>query len=386
MSTRKHGVAPRSERSERSGATPPAARTILLRAPKPARERCSRSAASTDNPNSHLGLCPSDKPASARKGAVSNPSWYVGVDVSKDWLDIAWLGPEKLAERVANSPEGVSKLLAACRGRSVERIVFEATGKLESLAVFELAAAGLPVVVINPRQVRDFAKALGLLAKTDRIDASVLALFASRIQPEVRPLPDETTREFQEKLARRRQLVQMQTAERNRLQAALGKRVRASIQAVLALLERQLGELDDDLEQAVRKSPIWSEKEELLLSVPAIGKHTARNLLANLPELGQCSRQRISRLVGLAPLNRDSGRMRGYRAIGGGRAHVRQALYMATLVATRWNPLIARHYQKLLAAGKRKKVALVACMRKLLVILNAMLRDGQPWHFHATPT
>jgi transposase len=264
--------------------------------------------------------------------------------------------------------------------------VFEATGKLESLAVAELTAAGLPVVVVNPRQVRDFAKALGRLAKTDRIDAAVLAMFASRIQPEVRPLPDEKAREFQEKLSRRRQLVQMQTAERNRLQAALAKSVRASIQTVLDLLQRQLTELEDDLEQTVRNSPVWCEKEELLLSVPAIGKHTARNLLANLPELGQCSRQRISRLVGLAPINRDSGQMRGYRAIGGGRAHVRQALYMAALVATKWNPLIAQHYQKLLAAGKRKKVALVACMRKLLVVLNAILRDHKPWRLTINQT
>ena len=383
MSTRKTGVAPRSERSERSGATPPAARTILLRASKPVRERCSRSAASTVNPNSHQGRCRQGKPASARKGTVSNPSWYVGIDVSKDWLDVSWLGPEKLRQRVANSPEGVAQLLAACRGRSIERIVFEATGKLESLAVYELSAAELPVVVANPRQVRAFAKALGLLDKTDRIDADVLSLFASRIQPEVRPLPDEKTREFQEKLARRRQLVQMQTAEGNRLQAALSKKVRASIQTVLTLLERQLSEIDDDLERAIRNTPVWHEKEELLLSVPAVGKQTARNLLANLPELGHCSRQRISRLVGLAPISRDSGQMRGYRAIGGGRAHVRQALYMATLVATKWNPPIAQHYRKLLAAGKRKKVALVACMRRLLVILNAILRDRTPWH-HAT--
>jgi transposase len=302
------------------------------------------------------------------------------VDVSKEWLDVTWLTDKAENQRFPNTPDGAAQLADACRKRSVTLVVLEATGKLETLAVVQLQAAGIPVVVANPRQIRNFAKALGRLDKTDRIDAGVLALFASRVQPEVRPLPDEKARELQEKLARRRQLVQMLTAESNRLGTVASKKVRASLENVLGFLKQQLAELDDDLDQAIRSSPAWREKEEILLSVPGIGHVTARQLIVNLPELGQCSRQRIARLVGVAPVNRDSGTLRGYRAIAGGRAQVRQALYMATLVATKHNPVIARHYQKLLQAGKRKKVALVACMHKLLVTLNAMLRERKTWH------
>lgn len=311
---------------------------------------------------------------------MSNQSWYVGVDVSKQWLDVAWLADESECQRLSNDVAGVAQLVEACQTRSVALVVLEATGKLEALAVVQLQAAGIPVVAVNPRQVRDFAKALGRLDKTDRIDANVLALFASRVQPEVRPLPDEKTRELQEKLARRRQLVHMRTAESNRLGTVSSKRVRASIEHLLHVLKQQLDELDDDLDQAIRNCPTWREKEVILLSAPGIGNVTARHLIVHLPELGQCSRQRIGRLVGVAPVNRDSGTMRGYRAIAGGRAQVRQVLYMATLVATKHNPVIARYYQKLLQAGKRKKVALVACMHKLLNILNAMLRENRPWN------
>lgn len=310
---------------------------------------------------------------------MSNQASYAGVDVSKEWLDVTWLTDKSENERFPNTPDGAAQLADGCRKRSVALVVLEATGKLETLAVVQLQAAGIPVVVANPRQIRNFAKAIGRLDKTDRIDAGVLALFASRVQPEVRPLPDEKARELQEKLARRRQLVQMLTAESNRLGTVSSKKVRASVENVLHVLQQELAELDDDLSQAIRSSPAWREKEEILLSVPGIGHVTARQLIVNLPELGQCSRQRIARLVGVAPVNRDSGTLRGYRAIAGGRAQVRQALYMATLVATKHNPVIARHYQKLLQAGKRKKVALVACMHKLLVTLNAMLRERKTW-------
>jgi transposase len=268
----------------------------------------------------------------------------------------------------------------------VKSVVLEATGGYERAVVAELLAAGLPVVVVNPAQVRHFAKAKGKLAKTDAIDAAVLAEFGQAVRPEMRALPDAQALEIREKLARRRQLVQMRTAEDNRLKQAAGTLVRQSIQAVQQALAKQLEQFDDDLQKTIEQTPAWREKENLLRSVPGVGPRTASTLLVELPELGDCSRQQIAALVGVAPFNRDSGRFRGQRTISGGRTTVRSALYMATLVATKHNPVIRSLYQRLQKAGKRKKVALVACMRKMLCILNAVLRDGTPWKTAIVPT
>ena len=237
----------------------------------------------------------------------------------------------------------------------------------------------MPVVVVNPRQARDFARAMGFLAKTDRIDARTLALFAQKVRPPLRDLPDERTAQLQDLLARRRQLVQMHTAESNRLGQARHKGVRKSIVALLSLLERQISSLDDQLGELIESSPAWQAKADLLKGVSGIGDQTARMLLAHLPELGRASRQEIAALAGVAPLNRDRGTMRGRRTTWGGRSGLRAVLYMATLTACRCNPVIRDFYQRLLAKGKLKKVALVACMRKLLTILNALVRDGRPW-------
>jgi transposase len=307
---------------------------------------------------------------------MSKELWFGGVDVSKETLDVALVcGKEEASAQVSNTPAGWSQLVELYKKQPVDRIVLEATGGYERRAVAELIVAGLPVVVINPRQARDFAKATGRLAKTDRLDALGLARFAEAIHPPIHALPDENTLELQEKLARHRQLVQMHTAESNRLAQVHSKPVRRSVQAVLKIIEQQLAAIDDDIDQRIEECPVWREKDRILQSVPGIGPHTAHTLLSSLPELGQCSRQQIAYLVGVAPLKRDSGKMRGPRTIQGGRSHVRQAVYMAVLSATRYNPLIRRHYQHLLERGKKKKVALVACMRKLLCILNAMLRN-----------
>jgi transposase len=312
---------------------------------------------------------------------VSQDLWFGGVDVAQDTLDVALVcGEEEVTLQVSNSPAGWRELVTACKKRNVDRIVLEATGGYERLVVAELLTKDLPVVVVNPRQTRDFAKATGRLAKTDRLDAIGLARFAEAIRPPIRSMPDEKTAELQEKLARHRQLVQMRTSETNRLAQARSKQVRKSIEAVVKLIEQQLKAIDQDIDRRIQECPTWQEKDRVLQSVPGVGPHTARTLLCSLPELGQCSRQEIAYLVGVAPLNRDSGKMRGTRAIYGGRGHVRQALYMAALTATRYNPLIRKHYQHLLELGKKKKVAIVACMRKLLCILNAMLRKRQPWN------
>lgn len=309
----------------------------------------------------------------------------VGIDVSKARLDIDF-SDDRGALRADNDPSGHARIVQALKGANASRIVLEATGGYERLIVAELSAAGLPVVVINPRQVRDFAKATGRLAKTDAIDAKVLALFAVAIQPPLRPLDDRQTQAFAELLARRRQLVQMRVAESNRLAQAQDRRVRKSIEGVLKLLDRQVASMDEDIDQHIQNSPIWKEKQEMLLAVEGVGPTTARTLLAELPELGTASRQQIAALAGIAPFNRDSGTLRGQRTIAGGRASVRSVLYMATLTATMRNPVIREHYQHLLAKGKRKKVAIVACMRKLLTILNAMLRDKEPWRSTIVPS
>lgn len=309
----------------------------------------------------------------------------VGIDVSKQSLDLAADSADAV-RTFANDAQGHAAIVEHLKELGdIQRVVLEATGGYERNLVAALLAIELPVVVVNPRQVRDFAKATGRLAKTDRIDARVLACFARAINPPQRSLPDENTRVLQEKLARRGQLVQMLNAENNRLKQAHSHEVRVSIQQVITLFQKQIDEIDKDLDRLIRESPAWCEKENLLKGVPGVGDQTARQLILNVPELGQCSRQEIAALVGVAPFNRDSGIMRGRRVIQGGRAHVRATLYMATLVATRYNPVLRRHYQKLLAAGKQKKVALIACCRKLLTILNAMIREGKPWK-HQTQT
>jgi transposase len=302
----------------------------------------------------------------------------VGIDVAKNHLDVNF-APTREPLRLANDRDGHADLMARLSSMEVRIIVLEATGGYERELVAELATAGLPVVVVNPRQVRDFARATGRLAKTDQIDAAVLADFGLAIQPPQRPLPDEQTLQMREKLARRRQLVEMIVAERNRLQRARAASVRRSIEAILESLQTQLRQIDEELDQAIRQSPVWQEKVQLLQSVPGIGPQTALMLLFCLVELGLCSRQRIAALVGVAPMNNDSGQFRGRRTIRAGRAELRCCLYMATLAAIRRNPKIRRHYEKLVAAGKPKKLALVACMRKLLTILNAIVRDGKPW-------
>jgi transposase len=257
--------------------------------------------------------------------------------------------------------------------------VLEATGGYEQVVSAGLAAAGLPVAVVNPRQIRDFARATGKLAKTDRLDALAIARFAQAIKPEPRPLADAQAQMLGELVARRRQVIEMIGMESNRLRQARAKTVKRTIEHLLAALQAELSTLESELDETIRGTPIWREREELLTSAPGIGDVTARVLLAELPELGQVDRHQIAALAGLAPFNRDSGQWRGERHIQGGRAGVRTALYMPTVVATRYNPVIRALYRRLRAGGKKPKVALTACMRKLLTILNAMLRDGSPW-------
>ena len=310
---------------------------------------------------------------------------YVGIDVSKAPLDVA-SDPAGWSTTVPNTDAGFHALVPQLQARAPERIVLEATGGYEWPVVRALVEAALPVIVVNPRQVRDFAKATGQLAKTDTLDAQVLALFAARVPPPVRPQPDAATTELAALLARRRQVIERLTAERHRLGKAAAA-LRPGIQAHITWLTQQVTTLDEDLTQRIRQSPVWQEQVDLLQSVPGVGPGLSRTLVAQLAELGTLSRRQIAALVGGAPLNRDSGTMRGPRTCWGGRAPVRTALYMATLVAPRWNPVIRRTYQQLCARGKQRKVALVACMRKLLTILNAMLKHRTSWQesMHATP-
>ena len=302
---------------------------------------------------------------------------YVGLDVAKAHLDLAVV-PAQPAQRFAHDEAGLTALVAHVRQLAPALVVLEATGGYDTDVVAALALAAIPLAVVNPRQVRDFAKAIGRLAKTDALDAAVLARFAAQVRPEPRPLPDATHQELTALLARRRQLVEMLTAERNRLLVARG-RVQHDVQVHIHFLEQRLKETDTDLKTLIRESPVWRAREQLLRSVPGIGPTTAATLLAQLPELGQLSRQQIAALVGVAPLNCDSGRRQGARVVWGGRAAVRAPLYMATQVATRHNPAIRTFYQRLRAAGKPPKVALIAAMRKLLTILNAMMKSQQPW-------
>lgn len=303
---------------------------------------------------------------------------YVGIDVAQEHLDGAVV-PAGEEWRSSHDEEGIAQTVARLRALRPALVVLEATGGMEVMLVAALAAAGLPVVVVNPRQVRDFAKATGKLAKTDRLDARVLALFAERVRPPVRPLPDAETQTLRALVTRRRQVVEMLVAEKNRRRGAVPA-VRGRIERVIVLLEQELRELDDDLGHTLRQSPVWREQEDLLRSVPGVGPTLAVSLLAGLPELGRLTRQQLAALVGVAPLNRDSGTWRGKRTTWGGRATLRPALYMGTLVATRFNPVIQAFYHRLLALGKPKKLALTACMRKLLTILNAMIKHGTPWN------
>ena len=302
---------------------------------------------------------------------------YIGIDVSKANLDIDAY-PRAHRAHFNNDETGRRQLVSVLKGLQPKLIVLEATGGLESPVASELAMAGLAVAVINPRQARDFAKALGVLAKTDQVDALVLARFAEAIKPEVRTLKECEVMALDSVLTRRRQLVDMITAESNRQAQAPGK-IAKQIAKHLSWLNKRLDEADDDLDDAIRQSPLWQAKANLMTSIPGVGRVTATTLLAALPELGALSRREISALVGVCPFNRDSGGHRGRRVIWGGRASVRAVLYMAALAASRHNPTIKAFYQKLLAAGKMKKVALVACMRKLLVILNAMVKNNTPW-------
>lgn len=303
---------------------------------------------------------------------------FVGIDVSKDHLDLA-VRPSGDHFREKHSQRGIDRLVGRMQEIKPKLIVLEATGGLQAPLAASLAGADLPVVVVNPRHVRSFAKASGQLAKTDRIDAKVLALFGERLNPEVRRLKSEEEKELSELMSRRRQLVEMLTMEKNRLQGTISRKVKRLIAVNIDFLKRQLAELDKDLDQMIKGSPVWRAKEDLLRSVPGVGKVLARTMLSSLPELGQLDRCRIAALVGVAPLNCDSGKYRGRRHIWGGRSEVRTVLYMATFSATRHNPVIRAHYQHLLDKNKSFKVAMVACMRKLLVILNAMVKTGSTW-------
>ena len=302
---------------------------------------------------------------------------FVGIDVSKAQLDVA-VRPTGKRWTLPYDQTGIEGLIPQIADMEPALVLLEATGGLELPLVAALAAAALPVVVVNPRQVRDFAKATGTLAKTDTLDAGVLAHFADAVRPEVRPLKDAETQVLNSLTARRRQVMTMLVSEKNRLGTAIGA-VSPRIEAHIAWLEQELSDLDKGLRQTLRRSPVWREKDDLLRTVPGVGEQISLTLLANLPELGTLNRRQIAALVGVAPYNRDSGALRGKRAVWGGRSWVRAVLYMGALVASRHNPAIGDFYQRLLAAGKPKKVALVASMRKLLVILNGMLKHGSPW-------
>lgn len=303
---------------------------------------------------------------------------FVGIDVAKDRLDVH-VRPSQDAFAVGRDDEGLTQLIDRLRVLAPALIALEATGGYETVVAAALGAAALPLVVINPRQIRDFARATGRLAKTDALDAEIIARFAETVRPELRRLPDAQARALGELVARRRQIIEMMTAERNRRRLLTHKRVLRSVDRVLAELQKQLSDLENEIDDNIRGTPAWREREELLTSVPGVGNVTARTLIAELAELGTLPRRQIAALSGIAPLNRDSGATRGKRSIAGGRASVRSALYMATLTATRCNPVIAAFYNRLRANGKPPKVALVASMRKLLTILNAILRDKIPW-------
>lgn len=307
----------------------------------------------------------------------NNDSVVVGIDVSKEHLDVLLL-PSESQKRVTNDEPGCAELLAWLASETPSRIVLESTGGLETLAASVLSAASLPVVIVNPRQVRDFAKACGILAKTDALDAMIIARFAQAIKPEIRPLKDEMNQTLAALVARRRQLVDMLSAEKNRRSSA-PRATRKNIELHISWLENQIASIDNDISTFIQSSPIWKAKGEILTSVKGVGDVTASTILAVLPELGTIPRQKIAALVGVCPYNRDSGKFKGKRSVWGGRAAVRSVLYMATLTAKRFNPVIKDFYERLTKAGKPPKVALTACMRRLLTILNSMLKNNQKW-------
>jgi transposase len=303
---------------------------------------------------------------------------YVGIDVSKDRLDVCVL-PQNEAFFVARNAKGLAELVDRLRVHSPQLVVVEATGGFESVVAAAIAGAGMALVVVNPAQVRHYAQALGKRAKTDPIDAYVLARFGSDVKPEPRPLPDETTQNLADLVARRRQIVEMMGAERQRQKRATVKRVAKSIARFIGVLEKELAELDKEIDDTVRGSPVWRAKEDLMVSVKGVGEKTARTLLAELPELGTLGRKQIASLAGLAPYTRRSGAWKGKSMIGGGRKSVRSALFIAAMVACRHNPHLKAFYERLTTAGKPKLLAIVAVARKLLTILNAILRDQKPW-------
>ena len=302
---------------------------------------------------------------------------FVGIDVAKTQVDVA-IRPTGQRWTISYDEADIGELVSQLEELAPTLVLLEATGGLELPLVVALAAAALPVVVVNPRQVRNFARATGTLAKTDALDAAVLAHFADAVRPDVRPLRDAETQVLNSLVARRHQVMTMLVSEKNRLGTAISA-VRPRIESHIAWLEQELDGLDEGLRQMLRSSPVWREKDDLLRTVPGVGEQLSFTLLACLPELGTLDRRQVAALVGVAPFNRDSGTLRGKRIVWGGRARVRAVLYMGALVASRYNPVIRDFYQRLLAAGKPKKVALVACMRKLLITINAMLKHGLPW-------
>ncbi|MDA0265219.1 MAG: IS110 family transposase [Chloroflexi bacterium] len=302
---------------------------------------------------------------------------FIGIDVSKNRLDVA-ARPTGDVWQVPNDAGGIGELTEGLVGMGPSLVVLEATGGLERALAAELASAGLPVAVVNPRHVRDFARAAGNLAKTDTLDAQVLARFGQAMEPEPRPIPDADAQELQALVGRRRQLVEMITAEKNRRRTVIA-RIRPQLEEHIQWLEKNLNDLDQDLDGFIRSSPMWRTKERIIRSVPGVGPVLSATLLASLPELGALSRGQIAALAGVAPFNRDSGTLRGKRTVWGGRRRVRAVLYMAALVAARYNPVIKDFYQRLCSTSKPKKVALTACMRKLLVILNSMVKHGRDW-------
>jgi transposase len=318
------------------------------------------------------------KSGNLRREQDAGVAMFVGIDVSKKTLDVA-VRPSKEQWSESNDEAGVRSLCERMQAMKPQMIVLEATGGLELPIASALAVAGLPVAVVNPRQVRQFAGALNRLVKTDAVDAQVIAHFAEAVKPEARPIPDAAAQRLSELLSRRRQVVEMIAAEKNRLAVATTKPVRQRITYHLHFLKEELKSIDQELDEQIRASPIWRDKADLLRSVPGVGPAVSRMLIGELPELGKLSGKKIAALVGVAPFNRDSGTMRGQRHIWGGRRHVRSMLYMAAVTAARCNPVLKPFYKGLRAAGKPTRVALTACMRRLLVILNAMVRDNRAW-------
>jgi transposase len=329
------------------------------------------------SPNSRLGLSPHLQGRTHRE--TMGDGMFVGIDVSKDRLDVH-LRPSGDTFAVMHDGEGIAALIQRLSVAAPELVVLEATGGLQTRVAASIAAAGLPTAVVNPRQVRDFARATGRLAKTDALDAEAIARFAESVRPEPRPLSDEAGQALQALIARRRQLIEMRVAEKNRRQQVREAKLRKRLDSHLDWLAEAIAEIDTDIDGHIKGSPIWRAKENLLTSVPGVGGTIARILIADLPELGALTRRRIAALVGVAPMNRDSGTMRGRRYIAGGRPTVRTALFMATMTAIRCNPAISAAYRRFVAAGKPKMTALVACMRKMLTILNAVIRDARAWN------